>query len=118
MLNYFIYNVSEIYNYNITEEELSAIQLLIEKKYKTWEWNYGYGPPYTFTNRIQIDEKSHSCRLVVKDGIIWECDIEGSEEMKAAGKKLIGCRHMYHDLLKKFRTENIPVKEDDVYKFF
>ena len=54
----------------------------------------------------------------MKDGIIWECDIEGSDEMKAAGKKLIGCRHMYMDLLEKFRSENIPVAKDEVNKFF
>jgi hypothetical protein len=38
--------------------------------------------------------------------------------MKVAGKKLIGCRHMYRDVLRKFRSENILITEDEVYKFF
>ena len=118
MLNYFIHTRADLQTYNLTEEELSAIWSLVESKYKTWDWTYGYGPPYTFTSWIVINEKSHSCRLVVRDGIIWECDIRGSDELNAAGKKFIGCRHMYRDLLEKFRSENIPVAEDEVYKFF
>jgi lipoate-protein ligase A len=118
MLNYFSRNMSDIQRYQLSDEELSAVRSLTESKYKTWDWTYGYGPPYTFTCWVIIDEKSHTCRLVVKDGIIWECDIEGSDEMKAAGKKLIGCRHMYMDLLEKFRSENIPVAKDEVNKFF
>ena len=118
MLNYFINNTVHLQTYNLTEEERSAIRSLTESKYKTWEWNYGYGPPYTFSNWIDINEKLHSCRLFVKDGIIWECDIRGSDEMTATGKKLIGCRHMYRDLLEKFRSENIRLAEDEVYNFF
>jgi lipoate-protein ligase A len=118
MLNYFLHSMSDIQPYNLTDDERSAIIALTESKYKTWEWNYAYGPPYTFTSWIELNKKSHSCRLVVKDGIIWECDIEGSDEMKSAGKKLIGCRHMYQDILEKFRYEKIPVTEDEVLKFF
>jgi len=118
MQNYFIRNMSELQTYYLSDEELSAVHLLIDSKYKTWEWTYGYGPQYTFTGWIVINEKSHNFRLVVKDGIIWECDIEGSEEMKAAGKKLIGCRHMYKDLQEKFRSENIQVAKNEIYRFF
>ena len=118
MMNYFLHNISDIQTYIMTEEERSAIRSLAESKYKTWEWNYAYGPPYTFNNWFEVDGKLCQCRLMVKDGIIWECDIEGSEELKAAGKKLIGCRHMYRDMLEKFRSENILVTEDEVFKFF
>jgi len=118
MLNYFLNNMPGTLINNLNEDEKEAIGSLAESKYKTWEWNYGYGPHYTFTNRISLKERSHSCLLFVKDGIIWECDIEGSDEMKAAGKKLIGCRHMYQDILEKFRSENIQVTNDEVYKFF
>jgi lipoate-protein ligase A len=118
MQNYFIRNMSELQTYYLSDEELSAVHLLTDSKYKTWEWTYGYGPQYTFTGWIVINEKSYNFRLVVKDGIIWECDIEGSEEMKAAGKKLIGCRHMYKDLQEKFRSENIQVAKNEIYRFF
>lgn len=118
MLNYFINKMSDIKTYSMTENEKSAIRSLAESKYRTWEWNYAYGPPYTFNNWFELDGKVCQCHLTVKDGIIWECDIVGNEVMKAAGKKLIGCRHMYSDVLKKFRAENIPFTEEEVYKFF
>lgn len=118
MLNYFILNISDLQTYKLTNEELSAVHLLTDSKYKTWEWTYGYGPPYTFTGWIVINQKSHNFRLMVKDGIIWECNIEGSDEMKAAGKKLIGCRHLYTDLQEKFRSEKIEVTKEEIYRFF
>jgi lipoate---protein ligase len=104
--------------YIMPADEKTNIQSLADSKYKTWEWNYGYGPQYSFNNWFEVDGKAYRCRLVVKDGIIWECNFEGSDEMKIAGKLLIGCRHMYKDLLKKFRIENIPVTDEEVYKFF
>jgi lipoate-protein ligase A len=114
----FLMQKSDLHTYMMTEEERYAICQLADSKYKTWEWNYGYGPQYTFNNWFEVAGKAYRCRLMVKDGIIWECDFEGSEEMKIAGKKLIGCRHMYQDLLKKFRNENIPVTDEEIYKFF
>ena len=118
MHEYFCLTMTEADQFILSDKEKSDIQSLADIKYKTWEWNWGYGPPYTFTGRFEMYGKPHQCRLLVKDGIIWECDIEGSIEMAAAGKKLIGCRHMYHDLLNVFRTENIPITDDEVYKLF
>jgi lipoate---protein ligase len=118
MLEYFRLNMTDIHPFSFSAEDISAIQSLAEIKYRSWEWNYGYGPPYTFTNRFDVNEKSHNCKLLVRDGIIRECDIEGSTEMAAAGEKLIGRRHLYADMLEVFRAENIPVSEDDIFNFF
>ncbi|MBA4321921.1 MAG: lipoate--protein ligase [Odoribacter sp.] len=118
MQNYFLNNIVDIQTYRLGEDEKKTIRALAESKYRTWEWNYGYGPPYTFKTRFVVEGKTSQCRLVVRDGIIRECDIEGSDDMKAAGKKLIGCRHMYKDMLNKFRSENISISEEEVYKLF
>ena len=118
MMEYFRLTIPDLQPFSLSEEEISAIHSLAGKKYKTWEWNWGYGPPYTFTNRFEVNSKPHQCRLHVRDGIIWESYIEGSDELAAAGKKLIGCRHMSQDLLKIFRSENISISEEEIYKFF
>jgi lipoate-protein ligase A len=118
MLNYFHHVMSDLQSYNLSEEEITAINLLAAAKYNTWEWNYGYGPPYSFNNWFVLEGKVCKCRLTVKDGIIWESDIDGNDEIKVAGKKLIGCRHMYKDVLKKFQEEKVPIRDDEVYKFF
>jgi lipoate-protein ligase A len=118
LLEYLVKKMPDNSISDLKKDEVEAVIKLGETKYKTWEWNYGYGPPYTFSNWFVLNEKTHRFRLFVKDGIIWECDIEGNEEIMSAGKKLIGCRHMYNDLYQKLRDENIPVTEDELFKFF
>jgi lipoate---protein ligase len=109
---------SDLHSYIMPDNDKSSIQALADSKYRSWEWTYGYGPQYTFNNWFEISGKAYRFRLMVKDGIIWQCDFEGGEEMTVAGKMLIGCRHMYQDLLKKFREVNIPVTDEEIYKFF
>ncbi len=103
---------------DLTAEEKSEIQTLERSKYRTWEWNYVYGPDYYFINKFEFNGKQHLCRLFVKGGIIRECEMEGSDEMIAAGKKLTGCRHMVKDMLDIFRQENIEMKGSGIFKFF
>lgn len=118
MLEYMSITNDSVVPFTMSQEEISAVQQLSQAKYRTWEWNWGYGPPYTFTNLFKVNGKAHHCRLVVRDGIIWECVIEGSKEMSLIAKKLIGCKHMFHDLSAAFRTGNISISEEDVYGFF
>jgi lipoate---protein ligase len=118
MLNFFIQNKLDIQIYSLSVEEITAISSLADSKYRSWEWNWAYGPQYSFNNWFEVNGKTCRCRLMVKDGIIWGCDIEGSDEIKAAGKKLIGCRHMYRDVLNMLRSENIEISEEEVYKLF
>ena len=98
--------------------EYETINSLAGSKYRTWEWNYGYGPPYTFVKSFDTEDHSVNVRLFVKDGIIWECNIEGDPAVSVAAKKMIGCRHMFMDLLSLFEAENIPVRKEEIWKFF
>jgi len=117
MLTYFI-GQKENRSIELTPEEIEAIGSLAESKYRTWEWNFAYGPEYHFSNRFEISGINYSCRIFVRDGIIWECGIEGSDEMAVAAKNLIGCRHMPEDILRVLKEGNILISESDVYKFF
>jgi lipoate-protein ligase A len=92
--------------------------LLADSKFRTWEWNYAYGPEYHFNNNFILNGNSHSCRLYVKDGIIWECEIQGSGMMTFAGKKLIGCRHMVRDMTEVLKKEDISLSPEEVLGFF
>jgi lipoate-protein ligase A len=103
---------------DLSPEEISEAGILAETKFRTWEWNYAYGPEYHFSNRFDINEKLHFCQLFVKDGIIHECDMKGSDEMFTAGKKLIGCSHMPGDMREVFRKENFLISPSDILKFF
>ena len=118
LLNYFLLNSSDNVPYTLHLEEILKATSLADSKYKTWEWNWAYGPEYTFKNRFEINSLFYSCTLFIKDGIIRESTIDGSEQMKSVSEKLIGCRHMFKELSDLFRNENIFLTERDIFNFF
>jgi lipoate-protein ligase A len=118
MTSFFLRNISDLIPYKLTQEEIFLAESIAELKYKTWEWNWAYGPEYTFSNRFKINGSVLSCILYIKDGIIVECTMHGSEMMSRASKKLVGCRHMVNDLSEVFRNENIFLTEKDIFNFF
>jgi lipoate-protein ligase A len=117
MLEYFLEQKGNS-SCNLTPEEMTGIGSLAASKYRTWEWNYAYGPEYHFNKKFAIEDKDCTCRMFAKDGIILECEIEGSYEMAEAGIKLIGCRHMPEDILIVLQKANVLISESDIFKFF
>jgi lipoate-protein ligase A len=118
MMNFFIHNLEAASVYRLSDSEIADTEKLAATKYKTWEWNWAYGPEYDFTNNFEINEKNVTCNLFVKDGIINECRITGPDEIVTIGKRLIGQRHMVNDLMGVFQSENISISKMDIYKFF
>jgi lipoate-protein ligase A len=118
MVNYFLHNLTDTYLYELSSSEIEGAQSLASEKYKNWEWNYAYGPDYTFRNFFYFNGELHNFRLFVKDGIIRECSIEGSCQITVAEKRLIGCRHMVPDMMEVFEEENIILSNDEIYNFF
>lgn len=67
-----VYSVGhDVHYYQFTEKDKLEIQTLADQKYTTWKWNYGYSPPYHFTNHIN----ELSCELETRGGIITEASI-------------------------------------------
>ena len=118
MINYFLKNFSDLVLYKPVPEELLQAEYLSSSKYKTWEWNWAYGPEYIFQNKFEISETLHSCSLFIKDGIIRKCSISGSDQMKSTSEKIPGCRHMVNDLSEFFKSENIYITASEIYNFF
>src|SRR5664280_1193290 len=81
MMNFFLKNFSENCPYTLTKEEIQQAHYLADSKFRTWEWNWAYGPQYTFKRSFVIGNKEHSCVMLIKDGIICECSIEGGSQM-------------------------------------
>jgi lipoate---protein ligase len=118
MISFFLKNFSDLKPYKINLSQTHAAESLSASKYKSWEWNWAYGPEYTFKNSFIFANQRHFCSLLVKDGIITECIIEGSLSMSSISGKLVGCRHMVEDLQRILRGENAFLSEDDIYNFF
>ncbi|MBN2862205.1 MAG: lipoate--protein ligase [Bacteroidales bacterium] len=118
MLEFFLSGTSENAEVGLLPGELKKILALAESKYRTWEWNYAYGPEYHFNRSFEINGKPHVCRLYVKEGIITECRIEGSREMESAARKFSGCRHMPVAIKEILQKENLYMSDQEIYRFF
>ena len=118
MLEWFLRNYSGAVVSALSEKEAGSIGELAESRYKTWDWNYAYGPPYVFRNRFVHEDRHVICELSVKDGIIDECRITGHSGLEEAGRKLRGCRHMVSDVRQILGKENIFNHGFDIFNLF
>jgi lipoate-protein ligase A len=118
MMDYFIKNLAEARDYKLTEQDIIEAEDLAESKYKTWEWNWAYGPEYRLDNEFEFSGEKVRCRLYVREGIIRDILLEGSSELAGIAKKLIGRKHMVEDLMEVFNEENIKVNKEEIFNFF
>lgn len=103
---------------SIEDEDAMRIYHLSADKYRRWDWNYGYGPQYEFSNDFILEWIPHSLTFEVKDGIIVKSKISGLQEMERISSKIEGLAHMPDELYDFFRKYNCPVKWDDIFNFF
>lgn len=104
--------------YHLNEKDIQTIEKLSSGKFKTWEWNIGYSPKYSFKNEVEIDGKALSIRLVVEKGIIVEAEIGGEYfsaiQPELVQNNLLQKRHDFNEIRKVFSdTEN-----QIIYSFF
>ncbi|MGD0340794.1 MAG: lipoate--protein ligase [Bacteroidales bacterium] len=118
MLLFFIGQDDKNSDISLSGKEITEINNLADSKYRTWEWNYAYGPSYQFMNKLKINGRSVNIHLTVSDGVIQECIIEGSELMNGVARKLAGCRHMPRDLSSVLRKEKVFLNDDELFTFF
>ena len=97
MLHHFSVNMPDIEFSAISQQDTEDAVSLAENRYRSWEWNFAYGPEYVFKNTFLIKNKLHSCILEVREGIVAKCTIDGSPDMISVSDKLTGCRHMVSD---------------------
>jgi len=102
----------------LTAGELKHIETLAETRYRTWEWNYAYGPEYTLNNSFKTGNCNYTCRIQVREGIIREFELEGSGPLAQNGINFSGTRHMPEDMLRAFHQKKINISEEDIFKFF
>ena len=74
---YFRLEFSDYKFYNFNEDELIAINELVEKKYKTWDWIYGWSPKYVFRKSYNLGDNELKVWLRVEKGIIKKAHVSG-----------------------------------------
>lgn len=79
-----------------TEEEEKGIALLTEKKYSTWEWNFGESKELSVRKKKYFPFGLVDFLLSADGGVIRECDISGDffgvSDVNELASRLIGVR--------------------------
>ena len=87
--------------YELTADDVAAIQKLSEEKYQTWDWIFGYWPRYRFSNKLETEDGEIRISLSVVKGRITEADFSGAispENNLVMKQQIIGCRHEYNEI--------------------
>ena len=63
--------------YQLSEEDLANIQLLTDKKFATWEWNYGRSPKATLTHSSRLACGTVEIHLTLTESRISSCRFGG-----------------------------------------
>lgn len=73
-----IYNQSEDNEfYEFTEDDIQAIEKIVEEKYETWAWNFGDSPKYAYKNLMKVDAGLIEVFINIKKGHISEFKLFG-----------------------------------------
>ncbi|HPK05660.1 MAG TPA: lipoate--protein ligase [Bacteroidales bacterium] len=90
--------------YQFSDQDRKIIQELVQTKYGTWDWNYGYSPKYNFKKSIRTNGGKVEFNFDVKDGIIEKANIYGDFFSRAnihdLEQALIGIPHREKEVLK------------------
>ena len=70
-------------SFTLTDAEKLQIETLANEKYKTWDWNFGYSPAYTFRHQHHDSIGASECELRIKAGKIQSIELQ-SDFMNAA----------------------------------
>ncbi len=97
--------VKELYkasDYEISHDDIASANKLADEKYRTWEWNFGYSPKYTFSKKKRFDCGNVEACLKVEDGIIKDATFYGDffsvVDTKQIADALCGVLHRYEDV--------------------
>lgn len=97
--------------YFLSSEDKEHIQKLVDEKYSTWEWNFGYSPKYRFEKTIAVDSKHLKLSIFVEKGKIQEIELSGdlisTAEKKAIQLSLLNDLHEYHTIERKLKKLSI-----------
>jgi len=87
--------------YNMQPEEADAINQLSETKYKTWQWNFGYSPSYTFTVNVPVHSGILPLSIKTENGkfvnIEFQEEIQDNE-LSSVLKSMTGLLHKEEDI--------------------
>ena len=90
--------------YTLTEEDIQKVSRLADEKYRTWEWNYGYSPKYSYRNDKRFEGGCLEVYVDVKNGIMESVKFYGDFFARAniaeVENALAGLKHRKEEVYK------------------
>lgn len=103
-------------NYTFTSEDQQNIRQLMDEKYTTWDWNFGYSPRYILVNRFD----TYNIKVSVEKGVIREVhvsDKKGKVCFPQISVMLTGIPHREEDIRTKLESLHQQPSEEMIYAF-
>ncbi|MFN8239225.1 MAG: lipoate--protein ligase [Bacteroidales bacterium] len=116
LAGWFKKTVSGLEDFELTGKDLEHVESLAVNKYRTWEWNWGYAPPYNMKTSVLINGEFIQCSIGVKDGIITSCSFDG--KLADKGDLLVGCRHDFIEVSSRLAAIIPGDYKEELYKLF
>ena len=114
--------------YQLSDEDIKGVNQLIEEKYNTWDWNFGFSPKYNFKNAKKVPAGFIEVHLdVERGGQIEKAKIFGdffaSKPIEEFEKLLIGKNHNINTLNKLFESIDLTeyfgkVTQEEIIELF
>lgn len=104
-------------SYELSEADVKNINDLKEDKFRTWEWNYAWGPDYKFSKTFDTEEGRAIINMEISKGIIQSCKISGPGSLSRLESLLPGTRHTFDDVAQALNNNKIFADDDLVYNF-
>lgn len=88
IIHYFM-KYREAQPFNFSKTQIQYIQKLVEEKYATWDWNFGYSPKFSFSGKLP--GRKEKVIFFVEKGIIKNIEPSNGEgELDHSKQELLG----------------------------
>lgn len=102
VIDYMSKRYEDVRFYDYSKKDIEAIQNLVDTKYKTWDWNFGYSPKYAFQKMIKTEGGNIEIYMNVEKGLIENIKFHGDffnlKDVEDLETALIGCRHSHEEI--------------------
>jgi lipoate---protein ligase len=122
LMNYQLLFRSDNHRFIIPPSDYDEINLLASQKFRTWDWQYGYSPEYTFSNSSEVDNRKLGINLTIKKGMIISANVSGTfyqrDRIPELENLLLNKPHMYETIAEVHEKLGIYPDTDLIYLYF
>jgi len=99
---------SNLKTVSLSQNDTTEINLLVKEKYKTWAWNYGYSPKFSFERSFIFNTQFIQVTCIVQNGIITDIHADGPGAKNLPLHSLTGLKFDEDFLIQSFQSTDFP----------